>query len=112
MPFIDCKLNVDISKQQETEIKSELGKAISVIPGKSESWLMVNIQPKSALYFRGSSDRPIAMVSVTIYGKASAQAYDELTARISTIFRGVAGIEELYVSYSETPNFGYNGSSF
>lgn len=112
MPFIDCKLNVEISKQQELEIKSELGKAITLIPGKSENWLMVNIQPKCSLYFRGSADKPTAMVSVTIYGSAAPNTYDALTSRINTILNTVAGIEEMYVSYSETPNFGYNGSNF
>ncbi len=112
MPFIDCKLNVDIDKQQIEEIKSELGKAISIIPGKSENWLMVNIEPACALYFRGSSDKPIAMVSVTIYGSATPSAYNSLTAQINRILSTVAGIEESYVSYTETPNFGYNGSNF
>lgn len=112
MPFIDCKMNVEITKEQELAIKSELGKAISLIPGKSENWLMVNIQPECSLYFRGSSDKPTAMVSVTIYGKAQPSAYDELTAQINKILSSVAGIEEMYVSYAETDNFGYNGSNF
>ncbi len=112
MPFIDCKMNVDITKQQETELKDEFGKAIELIPGKSENWLMVNIQPKCALYFRGSNDKPTAMISVTIYGKANPNAYDALTSRFHTILSNVAGIEEMYVSYSETGNFGYNRSNF
>ena len=112
MPFIDCKLNVDITKQQEAELKDEFGKAISLIPGKSESWLMVNIQPKCSLYFRGSNEEPIAIVSVTVYGKPNPTAYDALTARFNTILSRIAGIEQMYVSYSETSNFGYNGSNF
>ena len=112
MPFIDCKINVDITKQQEEEIKAEFGKAISTIPGKSENWLMVNIQPNCAIYFRGSNEKPTAMVSVTIYGTAASNAYDTLTSQINTILKNIAGIEEMYVSYSETPNFGYNGSNF
>lgn len=112
MPFIDCKINVQLTKQQVTEIKTELGKAISIIPGKSENWLMVNIQPECSLYFRGNNEKPTAMVSVTIYGSASPNAYNSLTSQINTILSSVAGIEEMYVSYSETNNFGYNGSNF
>ena len=112
MPFIDCKMNVDLTKEQETEIKDEFGRAISLIPGKSENWLMVNIQPKCALYFRGSNEKPTAMVSVTIYGRANPTAYDALTDRFNTILSNVANIEEMYVSYTETGNFGYNGSNF
>ncbi len=112
MPFIDCKLNVDISKEQETELKDEFGKAIELIPGKSENWLMVNIQPKCALYFRGSNEKPTAMVSVTVYGRANPAAYDVLTDRLNRILSNVANIEEMYVSYGETNNWGYNGSNF
>ena len=112
MPFIDCKVNIDVTKQQEIELKDEFGKAISLIPGKSEYYLMVNIQPKCSLYFRGSNDKPTAMVAVTLYGKAHPNAYDALTDRLHTILKSVLNIEEMYVSYSETGNFGYNGSNF
>ncbi len=112
MPFIDCKVNIDISKQQEQELKDEFGKAIALIPGKSENWLMVNIQHKCSLYFRGSNEKPTAMISVTVYGKSNPSAYDALTARFNTILRNVLNIEDMYVSYSETSNFGYNGSNF
>ncbi len=36
MPFIDSKVSVKVSKEQEIELKSRLGEAISIIPGKSE----------------------------------------------------------------------------
>ena len=112
MPFIDCKVNIDVTKQQELELKDEFGKAIALIHGKSENWLMVNIQPKCSLYFRGSNEKPTAMIAVTVYGKANPNAYDALTARFNTILKNVLNIEEMYVSYSETGNFGYNGSNF
>ena len=44
MPFIDSKVSVSLSKEQETELKTRLGQAISLIPGKSESWLMTGFQ--------------------------------------------------------------------
>ncbi len=112
MPFIDCKLNVPITQEQETTLKTEFGKAITAIPGKSESWLMVNIQPSCALYFRGSKDKPTAMVSVTIYGKAQPSAYSTLTERLDNVLRSVVGVEEMYVRYAETSNWGYNGNNF
>ena len=112
MPFINCKMNVDITKEQETAIKDELGRAISLLPGKSESWLMVNIEPKCALYFRGSTSTPTAMVTVNVYGRPNPSAYDALTSRIHSILSENAGIKDSYVSYSETANWGYNGSNF
>ena len=44
MPFINSKVTVKISEEREKELKSRLGQAISVIPGKSESWLMTGFE--------------------------------------------------------------------
>ena len=40
MPFINTKVNVAISKEQEILTKERLGKAIETLPGKTETWLM------------------------------------------------------------------------
>ena len=39
MPFIKSKVSVPLSKEQETEIKTKMGKAIELVPGKSETYL-------------------------------------------------------------------------
>ena len=36
MPFITARVNVTITKEQELKIKAGLGKAIELVPGKSE----------------------------------------------------------------------------
>ena len=76
MPFIDSKVSVKVSKEQETEIKSRLGQAISLIPGKSESWLMVGIQDEYHLYFRGDDSRPMAFIEVRLFGSPDKEAYN------------------------------------
>ena len=81
MPFMQLKTNVAVTEQQETLLKTSFGSAITAIPGKSETWLMVGIEPQYTLYFQGS-DAPAAMVEVSIFGSASDAAYADLTARI------------------------------
>ena len=39
MPFINVKTNVKISRENEVAIKTMLGEAIALIPGKSEKSL-------------------------------------------------------------------------
>ena len=55
MPFINSKVNMKTTLEQRQEIKERLGKAISIIPGKSESWLMLNLEDEQAMYFRGEN---------------------------------------------------------
>ncbi len=112
MPFINVKTNAAVSREKCDEIKSALGQAITALPGKSESWLMVGIEPDYTLYFKGS-DAPAAMVEVQLYG-TSGQGTGALTGKISDILNKSLGLspDRIYVSYMGTPNWGWNGSNF
>lgn len=112
MPYINVKTNVAVSKETETAIKSSLGNAITAIPGKSEGWLMVGIEPEHILYFRGDNS-PAAMVEVSIYGNASSNSLSVLTSNITGILIDNLGIssDRIYVSYMSTDNWGWNGSN-
>ncbi|MBQ8175612.1 MAG: hypothetical protein IJ035_01070 [Oscillospiraceae bacterium] len=112
MPFINVKTNSPISKDKETVIKAKLGQAITTIPGKSESWLMVGLEPEYTLYFQGT-DELCAMVEVSIFGSASAATLDALTGKITEIINSELDIKpaRIYVQYSQKPEWGWNGSN-
>lgn len=112
MPFINVKTNAAVSKAQCDKIKAALGQAITALPGKSENWLMVGIEPEQVLYFQGS-DAPAAMVQVQTYG-TNAQGTGDLTARICALLNAELGLPQnrIYVSYFGTANWGWNGSNF
>ena len=80
MPFIEVKTTEDLSAVA-AELKSALGNAITAIPGKSESWLMANLVGEQKMYFQGS-DAPCALFSVSIFGTATDDAYDDLACRL------------------------------
>ena len=44
MPFINSKVSVPLTDSEKETLKGKLGQAISLIPGKSESWLMVGFE--------------------------------------------------------------------
>lgn len=114
MPFINSKISVKISKEQEIEIKTALGQAITAIPGKSESWLMLGFEDEYKLYFRGDDSEPTAFVEVSVYGGENSAAFDKLTGEICTIFNNVLGIapDHVYVKYNAVSNWGWNGGNF
>ena len=66
MPFINLKTTAEISKENEEQLKADFGKKIALIPGKSESWLMLNFEDKCRMAFRGESNPDIAMIEVEI----------------------------------------------
>ncbi|MGN1122906.1 MAG: phenylpyruvate tautomerase MIF-related protein [Eubacterium sp.] len=112
MPFINVKTNVDAQSSKEL-LKSQLGEAITAIPGKSESWLMVQLEDKLDMWFKGS-DEPCIMFEVSIFGNASDNAYDDLTKRICSVAEKTLSIspDRVYVKYAEVEHWGYNNFNF
>lgn len=53
MPFIISRVSTEITVQQKTELKTKLGKAIELIPGKSEEYLLLGFEDNYHLYLRG-----------------------------------------------------------
>ena len=41
MPFIISRVNIAVTDEQKERIKAALGKAIELVPGKSEEYLMI-----------------------------------------------------------------------
>lgn len=114
MPFINTKTNMEIPKEKEQLLKEKLGKAIECIPGKSEAWLMLNFEQSCHMYFKGSCDKPMAFIEVKIFGNASEDVFNTMTAKITEIINEVLSIErgQIYVKYEEVKFWGWNGSNF
>lgn len=113
MPYIHTKTNVAISAEKEAVLKTEFGKAISLIPGKSEQWLMLDFTDNERIWFAGDNS-PAAMLEVEVFGKASDSAYDLLTEKLTDIISAELGIESsrVYVKYDEIDHWGWNSANF
>lgn len=114
MPFIDSKVTVKMTEEKKEAVKAKLGEAISLIPGKSENWLMVGFEDGYDLYFQGNKDGESAFVEVSIYGNTSPAACEALTGEICRIFEGELGIPKnrIYVKYQGISEWGWNGTNF
>lgn len=114
MPFVNSKISVKITKEQEVSIKNRLGKAIALIPGKSESWLMVGFEDDYKLYFKGREFDKIVFVEVQIFGDTSKTALNSLTTEICNIYNEELGVDKdkIYIKYDLVENWGWNGSNF
>ena len=53
------------------ECKNRLGQIITQIPGKSEEFLMIELEDNCRLYFGGNQDGPTAYVKVEVFGSLS-----------------------------------------
>ncbi len=114
MPYIESKVSVKVSEEQEKELKTRLGQAISLIPGKSERWLMVGIEDEYHMYFAGDNSVPMAYVDVRLFGGPDEESFAKMTAEITEIFGDVLGVapDKMYIRYAATTDWGWNGSNF
>ncbi|WP_026505940.1 phenylpyruvate tautomerase MIF-related protein [Butyrivibrio sp. NC3005] len=114
MPFIDTKTNITVSKEKEVLLKTRLGEAIQIFPGKSENWLMIAIEGDIPMYFRGENEAPMAYIEVKVFGSISGSSTQKMTEELTKIYGEVLGIasDKLYISYFSVKDWGWNGANF
>lgn len=113
MPFIDSKITVPMTQEKRESIKSKMGEAIAIV-GKPESFLMVGFEDNYDLYMGGKKLDKGAYVAVSLFGNASSDAYNKMTAEICRIYEEELGIpgNAVYVTYTGVKDWGWNGSNF
>lgn len=113
MPYIQIRTNVRINEAQAKVMKSVVGKDIQLLPGKSEAWLMVEIEDQRKLFFQGSEE-PCAIAEVKVYGSSDPESYQKLTAKITADLQQMLNLrkDRIYVEYEETEHWGYAGENF
>ena len=113
MPYIDLNTNIEINNDLVEEIKSKFGELIEILPGKSEDWLMVKISQNNKMFFKGSND-PLIMVEVKIYGSASKNSLDKFTSEMMDYLSNKLKVNKnrIYITYSFSENWGWNGFNF
>ena len=114
MPFINSRVSVTMTKAQKTSIKEKLGKAISIIPGKSEQWLMIEFADDCDLYFQGENTQPCAFIEVKVFGGIPEYCLENLTAVISEIYETDLQLakDHIYIKYEPISEWGWTGQNF
>ncbi len=113
MPYISLEANTPILPSQAEELKTQFGKAISLIPGKSETYLMVSVKENPNLWMAGTNDGA-AYIRVAMLGKAQRADCNTLTARICQVVSRILSIapNRVYVCFSYTDEWGCDGTLF
>ncbi|HAQ64031.1 MAG TPA: hypothetical protein DCR23_06175 [Ruminococcaceae bacterium] len=111
MPFIISRVNIPVSEEQEKKLKTRLGRAIELVPGKSEEYLLLGFKDNCRLWLRGNSNAPIAYIEASIFGNESHAGYDKFTLAVTQIFNEILHIppENIYIKYDDIKAWGVQG---
>jgi hypothetical protein len=108
MPFGIAKVNVPVTKEQETEIKSRIGKAIENVPGRNESDLLFGIGDHDHFYLRGDGKQKVAYIQADIFGNEDHAGFDRFGAEMTAAFHQVLGIPagNIYIKFDDISGHG------
>lgn len=111
MPFIISRVSTKISLEQEQRLKSRLGKAIELIPGKSEEYLLLGFESECHLYLKGENSHPIAYIQASVFGNENHAGYDAFARAVTQVFYEELGIpqERIYINFADIPDWSVGG---
>ncbi|MBM6774841.1 hypothetical protein [Olsenella profusa] len=116
MPVVHTHCSEPISPEAREALKAAYGRAIEVVPGKSESWLMCLFEGDVPIYFAGDDSAPAAYVEVSVFARDAVDAgvWERFTEEVTPAIARELGVDpaRLYIRYGWTPDFGWNGANF
>lgn len=111
MPFISINVAEKLLQEQKDAIKISLGKNISLLPGKDESQLMVDVSDGHSLYFGGRPMSKGAYVDIRTFGDSDFESKKAFTRSVYEILGNICGMhkEEIYLTYTAFNEWGSHG---
>ncbi len=114
MPYINVKTSAKLDDNTKNNILKKLSKAATLIPGKSEAYVMCEIDDGKAMIFGGDADSACAIAEMKLFGTSSKDVYLKVTQEICKIMNEEAGVERdrCYVKFDEVEYWGIDGFMF
>jgi len=111
MPMFALTTSASIAGKEEA-LKEGLGKAVALLPGKSEAHLMISLTGDTPMFFRGEKCGA-AFLDVGCFGRGKPEAYARMSGAVCALLEKELGIApaNVYIKYSETMDWGWNGGN-
>lgn len=111
MPYIAFNTSKNLSEQEKIGVKSMLGKSISLLSGKQESKLMIDLSDNRTMYFGGEKKENLVFIDVRLYQMISIDDRKNFT---EAVFKGINEIckiknDEIFLNFIQLETWGTNG---
>ncbi|TCK90490.1 phenylpyruvate tautomerase PptA (4-oxalocrotonate tautomerase family) [Natranaerovirga hydrolytica] len=110
MPLISSYVSTSLDEQKKETLKTEFGKIITTIPGKTEKSLMLTFQDNISTYFRGDQT-DCSYLEVKLFGSADKEYKAQLVEKLTACVASNCNIpsENIYITVSEIFDWSSNG---
>jgi phenylpyruvate tautomerase PptA (4-oxalocrotonate tautomerase family) len=111
MPYVGLNTSEKLSETQKEKLKSEIGRLITVIPGKTEEVTIVDISGGRSMY-KGGKAVPCAYVDIRVYTKADPEGKKQFVNGLFVVLDKDLGIpkDNIYMSVLEFEHWGDHGA--
>ncbi|MDR1351912.1 MAG: hypothetical protein LBK05_01415 [Treponema sp.] len=111
MPYVSLNTSEKLSETQKERVKSEIGRLIAVIPGKTEEVTIVDISGGHSMY-KGGQAVPCAYVDIRVYTKADPEGKKQFVDGLFVVLDRELGIpkDNVYMSVLEFEQWGDHGA--
>lgn len=110
MPYISFKTTKVLTLQQELDLKTMAGRLISLLPNKTEDYLMIHIEDNQLMYFKGK-EIDCMMITCKVYGHPELSYKQEFVKELMKEAERITKIpvDNQYLTFSEEDHWGMNG---
>ena len=110
MPYIQISLSKKLEDDKIVLLKAMLGEKIALLPGKSESVLMIEIN-YSNMFFQGEPGN-CAMIQVHLYKESPKEAKSLFTSEMLKAFNELTNIpvDRIFMNFAEHSEWASRGT--
>lgn len=98
MPYVSLSTGAPVSKEKKDIVQKEIGRLISIIPGKSSPVTMIKIEDDCDMYM-GEEKANWAFCEVRLLGEAPYENKSEFYLKLRQLLIEQLDIKEIYFNY-------------
>ncbi len=113
MPFVTVRTSAAMDRGQELELRTRIGRAVSLVPGKSEASLLLCFEGAGRMYLRGQ-EALSAYITAEFFGNEDHAGFNRFAAAVSRSFYDVLGVpaENVFIRFGDIDVWSAGNATF
>jgi phenylpyruvate tautomerase PptA (4-oxalocrotonate tautomerase family) len=113
MPYISINTSKVLTETEKDDLKTALGVKLTIIPGKVEAGLMVDISDNHTMYFAGKKQE-LAFVDIRCFRQTETEYKKAFATAVFEVISQTIGLpqDSIYLNHTDYELWGARGNLF